>query len=53
MDKQLLSLYKDFELEELESLSEYPEEIETGEKFQTDFVVAEHLKVINYLIEKK
>ena len=51
MDKQLLAIYKDFELEELEGLSEYPENIETGENYPTDDVVAEHLKVINFLIK--
>ena len=51
MDSQLLSLYKDFEIEELERLSEYPEDIETECPYCCDDCVSEHLEVINYLIK--
>ena len=51
MDKQLLSIYQDFDLEELEMLADNSNEIETGEDYQTSDVVDEHLKVINYLIK--
>ena len=53
MNKQLLSLYKDFEIEELERLSEYPEDIETECPLCCDDCMNEHLKAINYLIKLK
>ena len=56
IDKQLLELYQDFDYEELLWLVEHPEEIETGENYQTDGVIAEHLKIIKEaikILEKK
>ena len=53
IDKNLISLYEDFDLDELRYLIACPDEIQTGEEIPTDDVIAEHLKVINYLTEKE